>query len=87
VTSRAAGFSPPVVRDTLRSPSAGGSRPTITPMSPDDRDDPGADTAMFRAYVDEGSEPAAGPSAVNRWAIAAIAAAVVVVLVVALIIL
>jgi hypothetical protein len=56
-------------------------------MSPDDRDDPGADTAMFRAYVDEGSEPAAGPSAVNRWAIAAIAAAVVVVLVVALIIL
>ena len=53
-------------------------------MSPDDRDDPGADTAMFRAYVDEGSEPAAGPSAVNRWAIVAIVAAVVVVLVVAL---
>jgi len=52
-------------------------------MSPDDRDDPGADTAMFRAYVDEGSEPAAGPSAVNRWVIVAVAAAVVVVLVAA----
>ena len=39
---------------------------------------------MFRAYVDEDSEPAAGPSAVNRWAIVAIAVAVVVVLVVAL---
>ena len=65
-------------------PLAGGDRRTITPMSPDDRDDPGADTAMFRAYVDEGSEPAAGPSAVNRWAIVAIVAAVVVVLVVVL---
>jgi len=64
-------------------PLAGGDRRTITPMSPDDRDDPGADTAMFRAYVDEGSEPAAGPSAVNRWVIVAVAAAVVVVLVAA----
>ena len=54
-------------------------------MSPDDRDDdPGADTAMFRAYVDEDTERAAGPSAVNRWAIVAIAVAVVVVLVAAL---
>ena len=54
-------------------------------MSPDDRDDdPGADTAMFRAYVDEDTERAAGPSAVNRWAIVAIAVAVVFVLVAAL---
>ena len=83
MTSRAAGFSPPVVRDRLPCPVVGGARPSISPMSPDDRD-PGADTAMFRAYVDEDSEPAAGPSAVNRWAIVAIAVAVVVVLVAAL---
>jgi hypothetical protein len=65
-------------------PRGGGARPSISPMSPDDRDDPGADTAMFRAYVDGDSERAAGPSAVNRWAIVAIAVAVVVVLVAAL---
>ena len=49
-------------------------------MSPDDGDDPGADTAMFRAFVEEGSDPAAAPSAVNRWVIVGVAAAVVVVL-------
>jgi hypothetical protein len=65
-------------------PREEGARPSISPMSPDDRDDPGADTAMFRAYVDDDSERAAGPSAVNRWAIVAIAVAVVVVLVAAL---
>jgi hypothetical protein len=52
----------------------------MPPMSPDHHDDPGADTAMFRAFVDEGAQPAAGPSVANRWAIVAATAAVVVVL-------
>jgi hypothetical protein len=48
-------------------------------MSTEDRDDPGADTAMFRAFVDEGKEPGAG-SATNRWVLVAVIAAVVVLL-------
>jgi hypothetical protein len=48
-------------------------------MSTDDRDDPGADTAMFRAYVEEGNEPAASPPAANRTVIIAVAVAVAVV--------
>ena len=49
-------------------------------MSTDDRDDPGADTAMFRAFVEEGHGPAAEPGT-NRWVLVAVIAAVVVVLV------
>jgi len=49
-------------------------------MSTEDRDDPGADTAMFRAFVDEGGEPGAGP-ATTRWVLVAVIAAVVVVLI------
>jgi hypothetical protein len=48
-------------------------------MSTEDRDDPSADTAMFRAFVDEGREPGTG-SATNRWVLVAVIAAVVVVL-------
>jgi hypothetical protein len=53
-------------------------------MSTDDRDDPGADTAMFRAYVEDGDEPAPAASAPNRTTLiaAAVAVAVVVVLLV-----
>lgn len=53
-------------------------------MSMDDRDDPSADTAMFRAYVDEGNEPPAAGPAANRTMLIAIAALVVVGLVVGL---
>jgi hypothetical protein len=45
-------------------------------MSMDDRDDPGADTAMFRAYVDEGNDPGARGPAVNRTALIALVAVV-----------
>lgn len=48
-------------------------------MSTDDRDDPGADTAMFRAFVDEGKGPAT-EAGTNRWMLLAVIAAVVVVL-------
>jgi hypothetical protein len=48
-------------------------------MSTDDRDDPGADTAMFRAFVEDGNEPAAAPGT-NRWVVVAVIVAVVVVL-------
>jgi hypothetical protein len=48
-------------------------------MSTEDRDDPGADTAMFRAFVDEGKGPSAEPGT-NRWILVAVIAAVVVVL-------
>ncbi len=47
-------------------------------MSTDDRDDPGADTAMFRAYVEEGNEPPVSPPAANRTVIIAVAVAVAV---------
>jgi hypothetical protein len=49
-------------------------------MSTDDRDDPGADTAMFRAFVDEGNETAAGPGT-SRWVLVAVIVAVLVVLI------
>jgi hypothetical protein len=52
-------------------------------MPTDDRDDPGADTAMFRAYVDQPSEPAA--PAQNRTVIVALAVAVVVLALIALV--
>jgi hypothetical protein len=56
-------------------------------MSMDDRDDPSADTAMFRAYVDGGNEPpAAGPAAGNRTLRLAIAAVAAVVVLVAIIV-
>src|SRR4029450_3116394 len=53
-------------------------------MSTDDRDDPGADTAMFRAYVEDGNEPAPAAPAPNPPTLiaAAVAVAVVVVLLV-----
>jgi hypothetical protein len=54
-------------------------------MSMDDRDDPGADTAMFRAYVEEGSGPPASPPAANRTVIIAVAVAVAVVVLLLLI--
>jgi hypothetical protein len=46
-------------------------------MSTHDPDDPGADTAMFRAYVDDRSaEPASAP-ATNRLLVIALVAAIV----------
>ena len=48
-------------------------------MSTDDRDDPGADTAMFRAYV-EHPESDAAPTANRTLVIAVVIAVVVVVL-------
>ncbi len=50
-------------------------------MSTDDHDDPGADTAMFRAYVEDGGDQAPASAATGRLALIAIAVAVVVVLV------
>ncbi|MBN2623999.1 MAG: hypothetical protein JXA83_11545 [Acidimicrobiales bacterium] len=55
-------------------------------MPSDDRDDPGADTAMFRAYVDEPTEPAVEP-AVNRTMVIAAVVAVVVLVLLALVLL
>lgn len=55
-------------------------------MSLDDRDDPGADTAMFRAYVDGDDEPAAAGPAANRTLLLAIAAVVAVAVLVAIIV-
>jgi hypothetical protein len=52
-------------------------------MSTDDRDDPGADTAMFRAYVDQPSDAAAG-SAQNRTLIIGLVVAIVVLAIIAL---
>jgi hypothetical protein len=48
-------------------------------MSPEESDDPGADTAMFRAFVEDGNEPRTAP-ATNRWILPAVIVAVVVVL-------
>jgi hypothetical protein len=83
MTSRAAGFSPPVARDAAPRhrpiPLSGGSRAYHLPMPTDDQDDPGADTAMFRAFVEDGNEPATEP-ATNRWVLVAVIVAVVVVL-------
>jgi hypothetical protein len=45
-------------------------------MSMDDRDDPGADTAMFRAYVDESNDPGAAGPRVHRTALIALVAIV-----------
>jgi hypothetical protein len=53
-------------------------------MSTDDRDDPGADTAMFRAYV-EHPEPDPAP-ATNRMVAIAIAVAVLVLILLGLLI-
>jgi hypothetical protein len=48
-------------------------------MPTDDRDDPGADTAMFRAYVDQ-PEPDAAPAPNRTLVVAVVIAAVVIVL-------
>jgi hypothetical protein len=48
-------------------------------MSTDDHDDPGADTAMFRAYVDQ-PEADAAPAPNRTLVIAVVVAAVVIVL-------
>ncbi|MGH9113343.1 MAG: hypothetical protein ACRDZN_13775 [Acidimicrobiales bacterium] len=50
----------------------------------EDRDDPGADTAMFRAYVEQ-DDP--GPGATNRTALIGVAVAVAVAVLVVLAIL
>jgi hypothetical protein len=56
-------------------------------MPTDDRDDPGADTAMFRAYVEEpGQRPAAAPEA-NRTLIIGLVVAIVVLVLVGLVVL
>jgi hypothetical protein len=52
-------------------------------MPTDDRDDPGADTAMFRAYVDQPSDPAA--PAQSRTVFVALAVAIVVLALIALV--
>jgi hypothetical protein len=54
-------------------------------MSTDDRDDPGADTAMFRAYV-EHPEADVAPAA-NRTLLIAIVVAVVVLVLLGLLVL
>jgi hypothetical protein len=53
-------------------------------MPTDDSDDPGADTAMFRAYVDSHTEPAL-PG--NRTVIIALVAAIVVLALIAIVVL
>ena len=85
---RAAGFSPPVARGVTGAaiPRPGG-RPTYDqPMSPDESDDPGADTAMFRAYVEHGDGAEAPTSPGVRPGVL-IAAAVVLMIVVLVLIL
>lgn len=52
-------------------------------MPTDDRDDPGADTAMFRAYVEHPTEPAA--PAQNRTVIIAGVVAIAVLALIALV--
>lgn len=54
----------------------------MRPMPTNDRDDPGADTAMFRAYVEEPRESAPAPET-NRTLIIGLIVAVVVLVVVA----
>jgi hypothetical protein len=51
-------------------------------MPTDDYDDPAADTAMFRAYVDSQPEPAA--RATNRIVMVALVALIVVLAVIAI---
>jgi hypothetical protein len=52
----------------------------------DETDDPGADTAMFQAFVEHSTPAEASETATNRvpWVVAAIAAALVILVVVAL---
>jgi hypothetical protein len=52
-------------------------------MPTDDRDDPGADTAMFRAYVDQPSD--AAEPAQSRTVIVALAVAIAVLALIALV--
>jgi hypothetical protein len=60
-----------------------GARRTMPVMPTDDRDDPGADTAMFRAYVDQPSESAT--PAQNRTLMVALVVAIVVLALIALV--
>lgn len=53
-------------------------------MSAHDEDDPGANTAMFRAYVDHPSDPPAAP-ATNKGLVIALVVAVVVLALLALV--
>ena len=55
----------------------------MPPMPTEDRDDPGADTAMFRAYVEDPGEPSA--PAQGRTVIIALVVAIVVLAVIALV--
>jgi hypothetical protein len=52
----------------------------------DETDDPGANTAMFRAFVEHSAPTEASETATNRapWIVAGVAAALVVLIVVAL---
>lgn len=58
----------------------------MPPMPTDDRDDPGADTAMFRAYVEHPTEPAPAPAA-NRTLVIGLVVAIVVLVLLALVLL
>ena len=55
----------------------------MPPMPTEDGDDPGADTAMFRAYVEHPTEPSV--PAQSRTVIIALAVAIVVLAVIALV--
>jgi hypothetical protein len=52
----------------------------------DETDDPGASTAMFRAFIEHGTPGEAGETATNRapWIVGGIAAVLVVLAVIAL---
>ncbi|HET6948950.1 MAG TPA: hypothetical protein VFI47_01140 [Acidimicrobiales bacterium] len=56
-------------------------------MPTDDQADPGADTAMFRAYVEHNDERAPAAPAGNRTAVIAVVAAVLVVVLLAILLL
>ena len=92
VAVESAGYAPPADRpDVADRPrraagvttSGPARRRSITLMPTDDRDDPGADTAMFRAYVEQPAE--APPPAQDRTVIIGLVVAIVVLAVIALV--
>ena len=92
VAVESAGHAPPAGRADVAaaraalharvSTTARTARRTMPPMPTDDRDDPGADTAMFRAYVEHPAEAAA--PAQNRTLIIGLVVAIVVLAIVAI---
>jgi hypothetical protein len=56
-------------------------------MAMEEREEPGADTAMFRAYVEHGNEPDPNPAAGSRNLILAVVAAIAVIVVLGLVLL